>query len=141
MDGYGVCDISKKMNISISNTKCLLKELKNEGKISDYNEFESRSRGNKSYHNNRTTFYKIIDNLGNISTKQTGEIFNNNNNKGFLNINKKTFDKYFPNGKIDIKKITVINENYKTKELIKRIEPFDGWQIIKIEKEDAIKYE
>ena len=92
----------------------------------------SKNHADVSGKNNPSAnIYKIIKPNGDILYMCGNQIYNNprkkNDKKGFLNISKDTFNKYIrPYGCVDVTKI-------KTKSVIEKLLPYNGWQFIKID--------
>ena len=128
----GICDTNKLSYILKVSKSTVLKYLKLGTECGEINYVI----GNKGIKNGLSKIYKVIDNNGNCNIMSKTEICNDGKKKrGFLNISINTFEKYIaPYSIVDSSKVTSKNTR-------KKLEPFDGWQIIKIEKEDAIKYE
>lgn len=85
--------------------------------------------------NSKATLYKVINSNGEIVGVFCGKEIYNDHSKGFLNINKVSFNKYIkPFENININRLQ--SNHYKIKQLKENLAPFDGWQFIEISKEE-----
>ena len=101
----------------------------NKGK-SGYN--KKNPEDNNSIKNPNANLYKVIDLEGNEKIMCGTEIYNHTQ-QGFLDINKKTFEKYImPYGEINIENIKPKSMNQYIKLLIEKLTPYNGWKIIKV---------
>lgn len=101
----------------------------NKGKTGYHKKNPEDNNGSK---NPNANLYKVIDLDGNETIMCGTEIYNHTK-QGFLNINKKTFEKYIlPYGEINIGIINTKKSNQHMKTLIEKLRPYNGWKIIKI---------
>lgn len=95
-------------------------------KISEKNKEKSKGLKNK-----KSIKYILIDLEGNEIVLCGKDLYNDHSN-GFLNVDKRVFDKYIrPYGNIDIDRI---NKTPRSMITIKKLKPYNGWKVIEATK-------
>ncbi len=100
-------------------------------KVSENNAWKGKKRPEhseemKGIKNKNAKMYKVIDINGNEKIMCGNEIYNHHS-QGFLNISKLAFEKYIK--PYNVINILNIKKDGRTKDLIEKLKPFNGWEI------------